>query len=66
MDAKELCQYFFDTEKYELKTGNALEGFMPDWIGEFYAYYQWYYDIPSKEVVKKTNRFFKESILWTS
>lgn len=53
MDAKELCQYFFDTEKYELKTGNALEGFMPDWIGEFYAYYQWYYDIPSKEVVKK-------------
>ena len=26
---------------------------MPDWIGEFYAYYQWYYNIPSSEVVKK-------------
>ena len=20
---------------------------MPDWIGEFYAYYQWYYNMPS-------------------
>ena len=26
---------------------------MPDWIGEFYAYYQWYYDIPSAEVINK-------------
>ena len=26
---------------------------MPDWIGEFYAYYQWFYNIPSREVVKK-------------
>ena len=23
------------------------------WIGEFYAYYQWYYNLPSAEVVKK-------------
>lgn len=22
-------------------------------VGEFYAYYQWYYDIPSAEVVRK-------------
>ena len=22
-------------------------------IGEFYAYYQWYYNIPSSEVIKK-------------
>lgn len=53
MDAKELWLYFSDTEQYELKTGRTLEGFMPDWIGEFYAYYQWYYGIPSAEVVKK-------------
>ena len=26
---------------------------MPDWIGEFYAYYQWYYNLPSAELVKK-------------
>lgn len=53
MDAKRLWEYFSDTEKYVLKPGKALDGFMPDWIGEFYAYYQWYYNIPSSDVIKK-------------
>ena len=53
MDARELLDYFFTTEKYEKKQGKAMRGFMPDWIGEFYAYYQWYYNIPSVEVIKK-------------
>jgi hypothetical protein len=53
MDAKELWKYFVDTEKYEVKSGKTLEGFMSDWIGEFYAYYQWYYNVPSSEVIKK-------------
>ncbi len=53
MDAKELWRYFLNTEKYVLKPGKPLEGFMPDWIGEFYAYYQWYYDISSSEIVEK-------------
>lgn len=53
MDAKELWEYFSENDGYTLKAGKALDGFMPDWIGEFYAYYQWYYNIPSSEVVKK-------------
>ena len=53
MDAKELWRYFSITEKYKLREGEALGGFMPDWIGEFYAYYQWYYNIPSAEVIEK-------------
>lgn len=53
MSAKELWEYFTETEKYSLKPGEALDGFMPDWIGEFYAYYQWYYNIPSTEVLKQ-------------
>lgn len=53
MDARELWSYFSKTEKYILKAGKAMEGFMPDWIGEFYAYYQWYYNVPSAELVKK-------------
>lgn len=53
MDAKELWTYFSETEQYTLKTGKAIGGFMPDWIGEFYAYYQWYYNMPSSEVVEK-------------
>lgn len=52
MDAKELWDYFTQTENFSLKNGSALNGFMPDWIGEFYAYYQWYYSIPSAELVK--------------
>lgn len=53
MSAKELWDYFIEAEHYILKSGKALDGFMPDWIGEFYAYYQWYYNIPSSEVLKK-------------
>ncbi len=53
MDEKELWNYFCAADHYEMKEGKALEGFLPDWIGEFYAYYQWYYNIPSIEVIKK-------------
>lgn len=53
MSVHELWDYFIKTEDYVLKPGKALAGFLPDWIGEFYAYYQWYYSIPSCEVLKK-------------
>ena len=53
MDAESLWEYFQANDKYELKSGKAMEGFMPDWLGEFYAYYQWYYNIPSAEVLEK-------------
>ncbi len=53
MDAKELWAYFTETENYHLREGKVMEGFMPFWIGEFYAYYQWYYNLPSAELVKK-------------
>ena len=38
-----------------MEAGKGLDGFMADWIGEFYAYYQWYYNIPSAEVNQKIN-----------
>lgn len=53
MDARELWDYFIKNEKYVMKSGKCLEGFIPDWIGEFYAYYQWYYDMSSSEVISK-------------
>ena len=53
MSATELWEYFIKTEGYVLKDGKPLKGFMPDWIGEFYAYYQWYFDLPSAELVNK-------------
>ena len=53
MSAPELWDYFRKTDHYKLKNGKPIEGFIPDWIGDFYAYYQWYYNIPSSELVKK-------------
>jgi hypothetical protein len=53
MDTYTLWEYFLDTDGYVLIPGKALTGFMPDWIGQFYAYYQWYYDIPSAELIQK-------------
>ena len=53
MDAKTLWAYFSETEQYTPKPGKALGGFMPDWIGEFYAYYQWQYGISSKNLIDK-------------
>ena len=60
MSAKELWNYFIETENYILKPGKAMKGFIPDWIGEFYAYYQWYFNIPSSEVLKKVPIDFLE------
>lgn len=53
MSALELWEYFCRNEEYVLKAGKAMKGFMPDWIGEFYAYYQWYFDLSSAEIIKK-------------
>ena len=50
MSALELWEYFCRNEKYVLKAGKAMKGFMPDWIGE---YYQWYFDLSSAEIIKK-------------
>ena len=62
MDAVDLWNYFTNTENYKLKPGEALKGFFPKWIGEFYAYYQWYYNVPSIEVIQKLPiNFLKKS-----
>ena len=53
MSQDDLLEYFMVHEDYSLKPGTALTGFMPDWIGQFYAYYQWHYDIPSATVIQE-------------
>ena len=67
MDAKELWNYFTETEEYKLKKGKAMEGFMTDWIGEFYAYYQWFYNIFKCRISSENSNFvFKEGIFGAS
>ena len=53
LNVKDLLDFFIKYDNYTLKSGKALTGFMPAWIGEFYAYYQWYYDISSAELIQK-------------
>ena len=56
MDARDLLEYFADKEEYQMRECPAdviVEGFFPMWLGEFYAYYQWYYNISSAEVVQR-------------
>lgn len=64
MDAKELWNYYSVNEEYKLKPGKALEGFLPDWLGEFYAYYQWYYNISSVDVIQKIPLEFLKKAYW--
>lgn len=52
MDAETLYNYFLENDKYEPKQGKTAGGFAPNWIGQFYALFQWIYRLTSKEVVK--------------
>lgn len=53
MSASELWQYLQEYDPQPLNDGMALPGFLPTWLGEFYAYYQWFYSIPSSKVISK-------------
>ena len=54
MNVEDLWLYFLKTDHYRLQEGDNLKGFIPDWIGEFYAYYQWYY----KKKLEVSSSFF--------
>ena len=59
-------ELFLQTDSFILQKGESMKGFVPDWIGEFYAYYQWYYNIPSSEVVKKVPIEYLIKAYWRS
>ena len=52
MDAGSLFDYFLKYDGYIVKNGKTVGGFAANWIGQFYALFQWIYKIPSKEVVE--------------
>lgn len=53
MSAGELWEYFQKEDSYIPKEGKAIGGFAADWTGRFYAYYQWYYKMTSRQVIEK-------------
>lgn len=51
MSAPELWNDFLQRDHFKPKKGNHIGGFVPNWIGQFYAYYQWYWNKTSPEVI---------------
>lgn len=52
MDAGQLWDYFQKEDDFCPRQGETAGGFISNWIGQFYAYFQWYYNVPSREIVK--------------
>ena len=48
---KELMNYYLEENAGVLKPGIPLRGFAPNWMGQFYARYQWQTDGSSAEIV---------------
>ena len=61
LNAKELYDYFCQTENFTPKKGKGLDGFKPNWIGQFYAFYQWKNNTPSVSIIKKLPLEFMEA-----
>lgn len=51
-DAEELWEYYRKEEHFSPREGSGIGGFIPNWIGQFYAYFQWYFNMPSREIIK--------------
>lgn len=52
-DVKDLYEWFVKFDNYKPKAGNTFDEYRTGWIGAFYSYAQWYYNIPSEELVEK-------------
>ena len=51
LDDDALKLVFLEESKYVPKPGEPLRGFLPNWIGRFYAYAQWQWGVSSRELV---------------
>ena len=50
---RELMNYYQTEEPHEAKHGMPLRGFAPNWIGQFYAQYQWHTGASSSDIVDR-------------
>ncbi len=50
---RELMNYYQTEEPHETKQGMPLRGFAPNWIGQFYAQYQWHTGAQSRDIVDR-------------
>lgn len=52
LDAKNLWDYFCTVDSFKPTFGKSILGFAINWIGQFYAYFQWFYNISSQKVLE--------------
>jgi len=53
MTPAELQDTFISQEGYAVRAGLPVDPFAADWIGQFYAYYQWQTGERSRDIVKR-------------
>jgi len=53
LGSKGLMRYYQTEENVTPKEGEPLRGFMPNWMGQFYAQYQWQTGGLSSDIVTK-------------
>lgn len=52
MDTEELWEYFLQVDGFQPRQGADIGGHIPNWIGQFYAFFQWYYNVASRELIR--------------
>jgi len=55
LGADGLLDYYRSEELNSTKQGKPLRGFAPNWMGQFYAQYQWRTGLPSREIVDRVS-----------
>ena len=50
---RRLMDYYLAEDAYEAKPGLPLRGFAPNWMGQFYAQYQWHTGELSSDIVER-------------
>lgn len=53
LDPTGLMDYYRREEPAPVKPGTPLRGFVPNWMGQFYAQYQWQTGLQSRAVVEQ-------------
>lgn len=48
-----LMDYYLAEDAHETRPGHPLRGFAPNWIGQFYAQYQWHTGESSSDIVER-------------
>ena len=64
MFAEDLLKRFIEETGYRPVAGESMKGFRPDWIGRFYAFFQWSQRLSSRETLAAVPLDFIKKAYW--